>query len=374
VGEARAGDRRAVVSALEEALGRRPSKRLAGMVAGCIGALSAVAGSESTFTIEIVDRRTGSCVRAVVHCDRPVGDEALTLARTVASSVDARLGPDGPEVELLFDDLDDLDPLRPSVAMETAVESDLRAVLARQTAQLRDLAAELGGANARLQRFARLLGHDLKNPLSTISFATELLPRAQPGLTDDARQLTADIATATREAVAMINDILAYSQAGDLLTVPVDLDTLVTEVVESVRPRLERSEGAVEVAGPLPVVEANPTALRHVLTNLLTNALAYRHPGRPPHVTITVEPVPGHWRVVVADNGVGVPEDQREAIFDAGVRLNEGVPGTGYGLAAVRTLVERHGGRIGTAPNPTGEGVRFLVDLPRATGDELQPS
>jgi signal transduction histidine kinase len=362
MGQAPAGDRRAVGAALEAALGRRPSKRLAGAVEGCLAALAGAAGPGSTVAIDVVNTGSGPRVRVVLRSDRPVGDDGLTLARTVASSIAAGSGPNGPELELIFDGVDVPDPPRPPVEAEAPQDDDLRAVLARQTAQLRDLAAELAGANTRLEHFARLLAHDLKTPLSTIAYAAELLCRL--GQTGRTEGLVGDIATAARDAFAMIDDILAYSQAGDLLIVPVALDDLVADVIESVRPSFDRAGGAIEVSVALPVVEGNATALRHVLTNLLINSLAYRDPGRAPHVTISVESVDGHWRLVIADNGVGVPDAHREAIFDAGVRLDDGVPGTGYGLAAARTLVERHGGRIRAAANPGAAGVQFLIDLP----------
>ena len=111
-----------------------------------------------------------------------------------------------------------------------------------------------------------------------------------------------------------------------------------------------------------------PIALQQVLCNLVANALAYRHPDRPLVITVTAEePGPDHWRIVVADNGIGIPPEHRETIFRPGARLLAvGAPGTGYGLTAVRALVERHGGRIHAADNPGGLGIRMLIDLPRA--------
>jgi len=237
------------------------------------------------------------------------------------------------------------------------------------------LRTQLTGLNERLDQFNRIVAHDLRSPLSIIKLAADVLEE-QPTDDPSTRRLLTTISTAAHQALTMIDDLLAYSRAGELPLEAVELGDLVDEVAAALQPEIERSGGRVRVPRPLPVVSGHVVALRQVFRNLLINALTYRAPHRPPVVNITAECTEGGWRIIVADNGLGIPAGKHEAVFEPGVRL-AAVPseGSGLGLAAARTLVERHGGRIVADDNPAGPGARFLIDLPDAppmTGSPVQ--
>lgn len=236
----------------------------------------------------------------------------------------------------------------------------------RMQSQLADANRELRDLNARLRQFARVVAHDLKNPLSAIGGFTELLERAAAGRPSRETEMLAAIGRAVEQADVLIDDLLAYSQAGELPSQPLELDKSVAQAVTALHDLLDRVDARVEVPAPLPVVAGHPVAFHHVLRNLLANAATYRSPERAPVITITAETVNGDcWRIAVTDNGIGVPPDKREAIFEPGVRLApDHSQGSGFGLAAVRTLVERHGGRVTVDDNPAGPGARFLIELP----------
>lgn len=130
-------------------------------------------------------------------------------------------------------------------------------------------------------------------------------------------------------------------------------------------------EGTVQV-GPLPQVQGDAVLLRHLLDNLMGNAVTYCRPGVPAVVTVTGErdrAPDGGTRVLlrVTDNGRGVPPDLRERIFQRFERVpGTGVEGTGLGLSICRTIAERHGGTIRALDGPGGEGSTFEVCLPDA--------
>jgi signal transduction histidine kinase len=120
---------------------------------------------------------------------------------------------------------------------------------------------------------------------------------------------------------------------------------------------------------PLPAVRADPAMLRHVLDNLIGNALKYVRPDTAARVEVRPAPAPDGWaRIEVADRGIGIPDQHKPAVFDRFHRahVNSGYAGTGLGLAICKTIVERHGGEIAVADNPGG-GTRFHFTLPLPT-------
>jgi len=118
----------------------------------------------------------------------------------------------------------------------------------------------------------------------------------------------------------------------------------------------------------LPDVDADPAMLRHVLDNLIGNALKYVPPGRAARVDVTAAPAGAGWtRIEIADRGIGIPDEDKPDIFESfhRARTAAGYAGTGLGLAICRRIVERHGGAIGVTDNPGG-GTRFHFTLPLA--------
>ena len=110
---------------------------------------------------------------------------------------------------------------------------------------------------------------------------------------------------------------------------------------------------------------ADPAMLRHVLDNLIGNALKYVQAGRAARIDVTAVPDTGGWiRVEVADRGIGIPDVDKADIFESFHRSETaaGYAGTGLGLAICRRIVERHGGAIGVTDNPGG-GTRFHFTL-----------
>jgi hypothetical protein len=114
--------------------------------------------------------------------------------------------------------------------------------------------------------------------------------------------------------------------------------------------------------------------LRHVLDNLIGNALKYVRPDAKPRVDVTASPAPaGGVRVEVADRGIGIPDLDKPEVFESFHRSTAaaGYAGTGLGLAICRRIVERHGGAIGVADNPGG-GTRFYFTLPDHAEEALE--
>ena len=228
-----------------------------------------------------------------------------------------------------------------------------------------------------LSVFAGVVAHDLKAPLAVMrghceTAADELAdaPDARP--VAEARRALDRIAAAADRMAALIDTLLAYTTSKDAPLRPqtVALGPLIDDVIQDRTAHLRPGEAPVPdiYVGELPDVDADPAMLRHVLDNLLGNALKYVQPGRAARVDITAAPAPDEWvRIEIADRGIGIPDDDKPDIFESFHRAGTaaGYAGTGLGLAICRRIVERHGGTIGVADNPGG-GTRFFFTLPAA--------
>ncbi|GIF26928.1 hypothetical protein Ate02nite_96580 [Paractinoplanes tereljensis] len=215
--------------------------------------------------------------------------------------------------------------------------------------------------------FAGVVAHDLKAPLTVIrGHCEELLEDSLQGGGPSHSLLR--IVRAVDRMAAMIDTLLAYTTARDapLNFVRVDLAALTDEVVQDRTGHLAEDAVPEVVVGPLPVVSADPAMLRHVLDNLIGNALKYVRPGAAARVEISADPVGEGWtRVGIADRGIGIPDADKPEVFERFHRAHAdaGYAGTGLGLAICKRIVERHGGEIGVADNPGG-GTRFHFTLP----------
>jgi signal transduction histidine kinase len=211
------------------------------------------------------------------------------------------------------------------------------------------------------------IAHDLRAPNRAIAgFAEVLLARYAESLDETALDCLRRVAAAAQHSDALTLDLLAYGRLGhaDLPCSKQSLAAHIEAVTEKLAHDFVATSASVEVSGPLPAVWANPTALEQVLTNLLTNALKFLPPATPPRVTIRAEPAGSCWRILIQDNGIGIPPEYQQKIFGVFQRLHspERYPGTGIGLAIVQKSVERMGGKVGVNSSP-GNGSCFWFEL-----------
>jgi signal transduction histidine kinase len=161
----------------------------------------------------------------------------------------------------------------------------------------------------------------------------------------------------------IIDDLLTFAQLGGTLQMAaVDLGSLAAAVMQDLGPLLR--DGAEVTIGALPTVMGDEQKLYSVLANLLSNALKFARPGVPAAVTIVAERATNAWRVLVSDNGVGVPGKGVSELFIPFARGKTDVPGAGVGLASAKVIVEMHGGQIGLVPNRSGQGATAWFEIP----------
>lgn len=232
--------------------------------------------------------------------------------------------------------------------------------------ELRATQLELERSNRELGQFAQVVSHDLRSPLQSILGYAELL-RANCGaeITPQQQRYLDAIMRSSLRMEALVEDLLTYAQvdgAEPTLRV-VDPADLLTGVLEDLGEQI-RATGARVEHGPMPTVRADEVQLSSVFLNLVGNAVKYRG-DRPPRVQVSAQIVGSQVRFEVSDNGVGIPADEVEKIFQPFHRLSNAQPGTGLGLALVKRMVEQQGGTVQVESEP-GRGSRFAFTLSAA--------
>ena len=222
------------------------------------------------------------------------------------------------------------------------------------------------------------MSHELRTPLNAILGYAELIRDELYGREEDVQQDLTRIHGAGRHLLGLINDILDLSKvdAGRMEARPeaVDFDRLLFDVVDDIRPIARKNGTRVFVSGKLPgVARLDPTRVRQVLYNLLSNACRYTVDGRiDVWVRTRTHPRP-RLLVAVADTGIGIPPEELESIFEPFQQGSRSRGGTGLGLALVRSLCELMGGRA-YAKSKVDEGSMFTVELPWIEADPSEVS
>jgi signal transduction histidine kinase len=231
------------------------------------------------------------------------------------------------------------------------------------------VALERERAAAKQQRdFVGMVSHEFRTPLAIIDSAAEILGGPYQINERQRAKRIKMIRDSVRRLNDLVDSVLDFTRidGGALKFQPesIDLSALLRAVVE----RVEAMRSACRVALSLPgeplVVFGDPKLLDHVFANLIDNAIKYS-PGKS-HVFVNLEPAArGGARIVVADQGVGVPEDEIPKLFDRFYRAStaSGIHGTGIGLYIVDQFLRLHGGRA-TLESKVGQGSTFKVYLP----------
>lgn len=232
---------------------------------------------------------------------------------------------------------------------------------------LRAQTSSLERKTRELESFTYTVAHDLKTPLREIEgFSALLEQRYGPGLDATARHYLDMIRSSTLRLVALIDDLLRYSrlEQQELTCSTIDLRTLLAEVIAE-QVRNEAVAPSVRVDLPFRDLWGEPASLRQVFVNLIANAVKFsRHVPRP-EISIGGRIVDGEQVVWIADNGIGFDPSEATRIFGLFERLHppEEYEGTGVGLAIVKLVMEKHGGRVWAESAP-GKGSTFYLAFP----------
>lgn len=265
------------------------------------------------------------------------------------------------------------------ITEQKSFEIKLERLVADRTRELRE-------TNDQLNAFCYSIAHDLKAPLRAQSaFAALLETEYGQVLGEEGCQYTRKISEAVERQSRLVADLLSHMSVSraELPVSSVDLATLVEQARTDLVMEIQQKQAEVDTGGVKDRVFANSASLHLVVLNLLSNALKFVAAGVRPRVRMWTEMLPEGdqstavggepsrqtraARLWIEDNGIGIPAEHQQRIFEVFQRLHttQVYPGTGMGLAIVKKAVERMGGSVGVESAP-GQGSRFWVDLPAA--------
>jgi PAS domain S-box-containing protein len=235
----------------------------------------------------------------------------------------------------------------------------------------RQRAEELTDADRRKDEFLAMLSHELRNPLNAIATANSLQERV--GAQDPQNmRLRAMITRQTRNLARLVDDLLEVSRITrgqiHLHKESGDLRNAVRQAIQSTLPQVEAKHQQLTMQLPPDPVYVNGDMLRleQVLVNLIGNASKYS--ATEGHISVRCDVLGGSVEIRVSDDGVGIPPEQLNSIFDLFVQVDQSlarsVGGLGIGLTIARRLVALHGGTIEAHSRGVGHGSEFVVRLP----------
>jgi light-regulated signal transduction histidine kinase (bacteriophytochrome) len=240
-------------------------------------------------------------------------------------------------------------------------------IVLRKAEELADMANELDRTNKELEAFSYSVSHDLRAPLRHIAGYAELLDEYEGGkLSEKGVRFLSNIGDSARFAGNLVDSLLTFSQMGRNALRPssVDLTPVIDQIVREFQPDIQHREIAWDIR-PLPRTYGDAAYLHLALRNLISNAIKYTRTRERAHVEIGAMQGDGETVFYVKDNGVGFDMKYTPKLFGVFQRLHrmEDFEGTGIGLANVRRIVERHGGRV-WAEAEIDKGATFFVALP----------
>ncbi|MFL6450822.1 MAG: sensor histidine kinase [Bryobacteraceae bacterium] len=222
---------------------------------------------------------------------------------------------------------------------------------------------ELARSNTELSYFAYAVSHDLAAPLRTIGLFSELM-RRKAASDVEVQEYASEINKAIKGIDGFLEDLLTFAQVGrgEQPLHLISAEAVLYFSLANLRAAIDEA-GASICHDPLPSLYADERQLAQLFQNLVGNSLKYRGED-PVRIHITAQASGDEWVFSISDNGVGIPRERQNIIFDMFKRLHgREIPGTGLGLALCKRIVENHGGKIWVESEP-GKGSTFSFTFP----------
>jgi signal transduction histidine kinase len=245
--------------------------------------------------------------------------------------------------------------------------TSLEARVERRTQQLKIANDELSRSNKELQDFAYIASHDLQEPLRKIlAFGDRLSSKYQADLPEDVRGYVERMVKAADRMRLLVEGLLEYARIGakEAKYSKVSLDKVLKDVLSDMELSILEKKAKMEI-GKLGEIESDEIQLRQLFQNMISNSLKFHPPEENPKIIIASQRINTFNKISIEDEGIGIPEKYQDKIFSIFQRLHgrSEYDGTGIGLAVVRRIVERHGGKI-VVSGRQGKGTKFEIYLP----------
>ena len=328
-------------------------------------------GEEEDITLEAVGQKIApedrDVVMAAIHkAHDPAGDGSYAVEFRVRTR-DGRIRWISKRSQTTFDGFgSERRPVRTvgsglDVTARKETEAELEKLVVERTGKLQELIEDL-------EHFSYSITHDMRAPLRAMRGFAELATAKFGTNEQEARELLLKVSASAERMDALIRDALNYSRSVRQVLPLEDVDTgaLLRGMLDSY-PELQPSRAHIRVEGELPFVMGNQAGLTQCFSNLLENAVKFVKGGEIPDVRVWGEEREGWARIWVADNGIGISRDMLPRVFDMYSRGSNSYEGTGVGLALVRKVAQRMGGRVGVE-SEEGSGSRFWIELKNGEG------
>ncbi len=257
------------------------------------------------------------------------------------------------------------------------IKESLEQKVAERTKDLLIINAELQRSNTELQQYAYIASHDLQEPLRKILTFSRIVTERYLDQMPEAASYMNRVIAASERMRRLINDLLNFSRLTEVLQFKrTDLNEVLRETLSDLELTIKEKDASFTIDN-LPAAEVVQLQLKQVFQNIISNALKFSRPGKPPQIKIQSELVDEksftspptaagkYFRLTISDNGIGFEEQYLDKIFTLFQRLHgkDEYSGTGIGLAIVKKIVDKHNGIL-TARSGEGEGASFIMVLP----------
>ncbi|MEN0036697.1 MAG: PAS domain-containing protein [Cellvibrio sp.] len=246
---------------------------------------------------------------------------------------------------------------------------------------LQQLANDLAETNRRKTEFLATLAHELRNPLAPIRTGLELMRISQPSPESHSKALEM-MGRQLNQLVRLIDDLLEIARINsgkiELKNQRIDFTSIATMAIEAVLAQIESAGHKLEIqiCDDTIWLDADPARIAQILSNLLTNAIKYTPTGG--HIVLKAWIEDSFAVISVIDNGIGIPHDALEQVFDMFTQIpknkNHSQGGLGIGLSLVQSLAQMHGGSVIAESDGDGKGSTFTLKLPIAEGEVILPT
>ncbi|ANQ49630.1 PAS domain S-box protein [Flammeovirga sp. MY04] len=226
---------------------------------------------------------------------------------------------------------------------------------------LKDIELQLIHKNKEIKDFVYKATHDIKSPINNMVQMIELSLEDNEPDKEDLEILEHSI----HRLKKLVYSLLEYGKSDRMEDVEeIDINKLLDEVLIDINSEIEHSSAEIYYEN-LPIINASKIGLYRVFQNLLTNAIKFMHKGQKPRITIRCKSQLQHWIFEITDNGIGIPIEKREHIFDAFKKFHSSrkYEGSGLGLANCKKIINLHDGDIWVENNPESEGSTFYFSI-----------
>lgn len=240
-------------------------------------------------------------------------------------------------------------------------------ILANQTIQLTQTKNKLQNSNALLKKYAHITSHDLKQPIRTIASFTQLLNRELDKENPSKENLQGYLKQISDGSIRMntqVEEILSFSKTNEKgLIVKTDIKSIIDQVMADLGSQIGDCNLKLKTS-ELPIIDGVPSTIYKLFQNLISNAIKYKHPERDLTLSINAKEENEIWTFSVEDNGIGIPEDKIDVIFDYGTQLDPKKEGAGIGLNTIKEFINKIGGEI-WVNSQMGVGSTFNFTYPK---------